>query len=142
MAKDRFDPTPLPPARPPSMEVGSMRVKPRRPRGRGLVVKLVLFLLLGMSVGAVFVAKLLEGHADLEEQLERSREETATLRRKLFKVEAQLQAARKAAAPAPAPAAAPAAAPAPIAAPAPAAAPSPNAAPAAPKPLDAGAPAR
>ena len=68
MAKDRFDPTPLPPARPPSLE---MRVKPPRPRGRGFVVKLVLFLLLGMSVGAVFVAKLLEGHADLEEQLER-----------------------------------------------------------------------
>src|SRR5688572_27668190 len=108
MAKDRFDPTPLPPARPPTLDGGSMRVKPRRPGGRGVSVKLVLSLLRGMSVGAVFVAKLLEGHADLEEQLERSREETATLRRKLFKVEAQLQAARKAAVPAPAPVAAPA----------------------------------
>lgn len=89
--EERFDPTPLPPARPPTVEVRQQARKAKAPR-RGFFRAgfLGLTLLFSLVVAATALLLSLEAYHDAREALAESRDEAASLRRVLFRTEDDL----------------------------------------------------
>jgi len=89
----RFDPTPLPTPRPPTVDVRVRKGGGRAPRARGFVRLLGL---LTFVIAGTTVLVLVDAQRDLAAALAEARDEAAVLRRTLFRTEDELRRLKEA----------------------------------------------